>query len=159
MVLVLGLITLIGAKLWQLMDVGITAISIILSGYNKDYTPEALRQQYYPKLDTNSISYELSNSFGIENTDFFYDSVHLGKESLKKHLETNRPVLICVWNKPTSNRWTTASHYMILLAIDSEDMVYVSNPNGLDNSSKSSGWYSLDEIVPYLAKALYIESF
>ena len=29
---------------------GITALATILSGYNKNYTPEDLRQQYYPKL-------------------------------------------------------------------------------------------------------------
>jgi len=46
---------------------------------------------------------------------------------------------------------------MALLATD-ENLVYVSNPNGLENSSKSSGWYSLDEILPYVAKALFVEN-
>ena len=36
-------------------------------------------------------------------------------------------------------------------------MVYVSNPNGGKNDSKSSGWYDFDEVVPYIAKALYIK--
>ena len=58
---------------------GITAISTILSGYNKNYTPEDLRQKYYPVLDNETISKELSNTFHIKNTDFFYDSVHLSK--------------------------------------------------------------------------------
>ena len=48
------------------------------------------------------------------------------------HLETNKPIIVCVWNKPTDNRWTTASHYMVLLATDGNNMVYVSNPNGLE---------------------------
>lgn len=138
---------------------GITAISIILSGYNKNHTPESLRQKYYPVLDSSKISEELSNTFGIKNTDFYYDSVHLSKNKLQEHLETNRPILICVWNKPNNNRWTTDSHYMVLLACDSKDMVYISNPNGLENTSKSSGWYNFDEVVPYIAKALYIESY
>lgn len=55
------------------------------------------------------------------------------------------------------NRWTTASHYMALLATD-ENLVYVSNPNGLENSSKSSGWYSFDEVLPWVAKALFVEN-
>jgi hypothetical protein len=38
-------------------------------------------------------------------------------------------------------------------------MVYISNPNGLENSSKSSGWYNFNEVTPYIAKALYIESY
>jgi hypothetical protein len=138
---------------------GITAIAIILSGYKKNYTPEDLRQKYYPVLNNDTISQELSTTYGIKNTDFYYDSIHLSKDKLKEHLETNRPILICVWNKPNDNRWTTASHYMVLLATDGDDMVYISNPNGLENSSKSSGWYDFNEVTPYIAKALYIESY
>ena len=136
---------------------GITAISIILSGYNKNYSPEKLRKKYYPVLNNDKISSELSENFGIKNTDFFYDSSHLSKDVFVKHLKSNRPILICVWNKPNDNRWTTASHYMALLATD-ENLVYVSNPNGLENSSKSSGWYSFDEVLPYVAKALFVEN-
>lgn len=138
---------------------GITALSIILSGYNKNYTPEDLREKYYPFLSSEKISKELSNTFGIKNSDFYYDSVHLSKETIENHLKTNRPILICVWNKPTENRFTTTSHYMVLLAGDGNGMVYISNPNGLENDSKSSGWYNINEIIPYLAKALYIESY
>lgn len=136
---------------------GITAISIILSGYNKNYSPEKLRKKYYPILNNDKISKELSDTFGIKNTDFYYDSSHLSKDTFVKHLKTNRPILICVWNKPNNNRWTTASHYMALLATD-ENLVYVSNPNGLENSSKSSGWYSFDEVLPWVAKALFVEN-
>ena len=48
---------------------------------------------------------------------------------------------------------------MALLATDGKGMVYVSNPNGLKNDSKSSGWYDINEITPYLAKAIYIEDY
>lgn len=108
---------------------GITSLAIILSGYNKNYTPESLRKKYAPVLDYNNMSQELEETFGIENSDFYYDRTHLAKDALREHLETNRPILICVWNKPSENRWTTSSHYMVLLATDGEDMVYVSNPN------------------------------
>lgn len=138
---------------------GITAIATILSGYNKDFTPEDLRKKYFPVLDGEKISRELSKTFDIKNTDFYFSSIDFSKNALKKHLETNRPVLICVWNKPNENRWTSSSHYMVLLATDGDDMVYVSNPNGGENNSKSSGWYSFDEVVPYIAKALYIEDY
>ncbi len=136
---------------------GITAISIILSGYGKSVTPEDLRKKYYPVLNGDRISNVLSNTFGIANSDFLYDSSSLSDEKITAHLESNKPILICVWNKPNSNRWTTASHYMVLLAYDRNDMVYVSNPNGLKNSSKSSGWYNISEVIPYIAKALFIE--
>ena len=138
---------------------GITVMSIILSGYGKDYTPEDLREMYYPVMDYDKFSHELSSTFGIKNSDFYYDSVHLSDDSIIEHLQSNRPIVVCVWNSPTDNRWTTASHYMVLLAADSNNMLYVSNPNGLENDSKSSGWYDIDEITPYLAKAIYIEDY
>lgn len=138
---------------------GITAIATILSGYNKNYSPEKLRKKYYPVLDNELISDELSSTFKIKNSNFYYDDKHLSNDYIINHLKTNRPILICVWNKPTNNRWTTASHYMVLLATDENENVYVSNPNGLENSSKSSGWYNINEITPYLAKALFIEDY
>lgn len=52
-----------------------------------------------------------------------------------------------------------SSHYMVLLATDDKDMVYISNPNGGENDSKSSGWYNFKEVIPYIAKVLYIESY
>lgn len=137
---------------------GITAMSIILSGYGINKTPEDLRKCYYPVLNGEKISGELKK-FGINNSDFYFDSIHLSRESLNKHLNSNRPVLICVWNKPNENRWTTSSHYMVLLASDGDNKVYVSNPNGGKNNYKSSGWYKYEEIQPYIAKAMYIEEY
>lgn len=138
---------------------GITVMSIILSGYNKNYTPEDLRKRYYPVIDYEKLSKELSSVYGIKNSDFYYDAVHLSDKKIVEHLKTNRPIIICVWNKPNENRWTTSSHYMALLATDGKGMIYVSNPNGGENDSKSSGWYKLDEVIPYIAKALYIEEY
>ena len=138
---------------------GITVMSTILSGYNKKYTPDDLREKYYPVIDYDKLSKELSSVYGIDNSDFYYDSVHLSDKKIVEHLKTNRPIIICVWNKPNENRWTTTSHYMALLATDGKGMVYVSNPNGGENNSKSSGWYELDEVIPYIAKALYIEKY
>lgn len=137
---------------------GITAMAIILSGYNKNYSPEDLRKKYYPVLDYETINKELYNTFGIKNSDFYYDNIHLSNNSLLNHLSLDKPVLICVWNNPSNNRFTTSSHYMVLLACDNNSMVYVSNPNGGENDSKSSGWYNINEVSPYIAKALYVES-
>ena len=53
---------------------GITALSIILSGYDQKYSPEDLREKYYPVLKYDSLSKELSDTFKIKNTDFYYDS-------------------------------------------------------------------------------------
>ena len=104
-------------------------MSIILSGYGKDYTPEDLREKYYPVMNYEKLSNELSKTFGIKNSDFYYDSKHLSNDSIIEHLQSNRPIIVCVWNNPTNNRWTTASHYMALLATDGNNMIYVSNPN------------------------------
>ena len=138
---------------------GIVVLSIILSGYNIDYTPEDLREKYEPVMDYEKLSSELSSTFGIKNSDFYYDSTHLSNSYILEHLKSNRPIIVCVWNQPHDNRWTTASHYMALLACDDNNMVYVSNPNGLKNDSKSSGWYDIDEVSPYIAKALFIEDY
>lgn len=137
---------------------GITAMSIILSGYQKNITPEDLRKKYAPILNYEKLPQELSSTYHIKNSGFYYDTTHLSNKAIEDHLLTNRPIIICVWNKPAENRWTTASHYMVLLAADGQGMVYVSNPNGLENDSKSSGWYDINEITPYIAKAIYIES-
>lgn len=157
MKMLLGAIMNTGEELWLKMAVGITTMSIILSGYNKNYSPEDLRKKYYPVMNYDNFSKELS-SFGIENSDFYYDSIHLSSTSIIEHLKSNRPIIVCVWNKPSNNRWTTASHYMTLLAISDNNLVYVSNPNGGKKDSKSSGWYNIDEVCPYIAKALYITS-
>lgn len=138
---------------------GITVMSILLSGYQHPYTPEDLRKKYYPRLDGLQMAEELAETFAIENTGFLYSKDAFSEEKIVNHLKSNRPIIVCVWNKPTENRWTTASHYLLLLATDGENMVYVSNPNGLEDSSKSSGWYPLSEIIPFIAKIMYIETF
>lgn len=134
---------------------GITSLAIILSGYGIEQTPETLWEKYYPHLNGQDMSHELA-AFGIDNSDFYYDKTHLSQAALEEHLADDKPVLICVWNKPDENRWTTTSHYMVLLAC-AQEKVYVSNPNGGKDDSKSSGWYSFSEIEPYIAKAMYIE--
>lgn len=108
---------------------GITAMSIILSGYGKSCTPEDLRKEFFPVLNGDLISSTLSRVYNLSNSDFYYDSIHLSNETIERHLKSDRPILICVWNKPKANRWTTASHYLVLLACDNNHMVYVSNPN------------------------------
>lgn len=138
---------------------GITALSIIASGYGKNVTPEDLREEFYPVLDGNDFGSVLKNYYNIENTDFLYDTSYFSNNSILKHLKTNRPILVCVWNKPHDNRWTTASHYLVLLACDDNNKVYVSNPNGGKKDSKSSGWYDIDEVTPFIAKILFIESY
>jgi ABC-type bacteriocin/lantibiotic exporter with double-glycine peptidase domain len=136
---------------------GITALSIIASGYGKDYTPNDFREKYYPHLDTTKIQTELK-SMGIKCTDFYFDKSYISKTYIENWLKTNRPVLICV-DGTKENIWTQSSHYMVLLDCDEKNQVYLSNPNGEDGTEKSSGWYDLNEILPYVVKALFIESY
>lgn len=134
---------------------GITAISIMLSGQGIDVTPEDLRKKYEPHLSGDSISNALKYDFGIENSDFLYASVYFSKNYIIDKLKEEKPILICVWNKP-NNMWTEKSHYMVLLATDGKDEIYVSNPNGTEEENPS-GWYKCDKILPYIAKVLFIE--
>ena len=134
---------------------GITALSIIFSGYGIEYTPEDLIQKYKPHLNGNAISKALKNDFGIENSDFYYASIYFSKNYIMNKLEEENIILVCVWNKP-NDVWTKKSHYMVLLASDGDDKIYVSNPNGT-NKENPSGWYETNKILPYIAKALFIE--
>lgn len=133
---------------------GITSLSIILSGYGIDATPEDLRKRYEPHLNGEDISKTLKYDFGIENSDFYYSSVYFTKKYIMSKLEEGNPILICVWNKP-NDMWTKKSHYMVLLASDGKDKIYVSNPNGTKEENPS-GWYETDRILPYIAKVLFI---
>ncbi len=139
---------------------GLAAIATLLSGYEMNYTPEDLRKIYvnFPEehLEGDQMSKELSSRFGISNTDFLYADVYFKKDYIFEHLLQDKPILICVWNNP-DDKWTTASHYMLLLATDGDNKVYVSNPNGLYGKVKMSGWYSAEDILPYIAKAMFIE--
>jgi hypothetical protein len=95
---------------------------------------------------------------GIKCTDFYFDYSYISEKYIKKWLKTNRPVLICVDNSKT-NKWTQASHYMVLLDCDENGLVYLSNPNGEDGEENASGWYDMKEIEPYIVKASFIESY
>lgn len=138
---------------------GVAALATISSGYSKKYTPEELRKKYVKftgeHLEGDQMSSEIRKTLGLENSDFLYADAYFKKNYIIGHLKENRPILICVWNKPDS-KWTTSSHYMVLLATDEEDKVYVSNPNGLYGNEKMSGWYKTDEVLPYIAKALFV---
>lgn len=140
---------------------GITCLATLASGYGMDYTPEDLRKKYAPNkndhLSGDLISSELENYFNINNSDFCYADTYFQKEYIFNWLKDDKPILICVWDKPDC-KWTTSSHYMLLLATDNTSMIYVSNPNGSVTGSKKSGWYNYNDVLPYIAKALFIET-
>lgn len=92
----------------------------------------------------------------IACTDFYYSKQEINGDKIINWLITDRPILICVVNKQNS-RWTKASHYMVLLGYD-ENKVYISNPNQTNSGKKdSSGWYNIEEILPYIVKAVFIK--
>lgn len=135
---------------------GITTISIIGSGYGKDITPEDLRKQYYPHLKGNNIPKAIQK-LGINCTEFQYGVNYFTKEYITNYLEKDKPIMVCVVNKPDT-KWTTTSHYLVLLATDnSKNYIYVSNPNAEDGEDDSSGWYKTNDILPYIVKAVFIE--
>lgn len=136
---------------------GITSIAIIASGYNLDITPDDLRKKYYPHLETEDM-YIALNELGIKCEDFWFTTIYLNKKYILEWLQTDRPILICVDNTK-KNIWTAASHYMVLLACNEDGLVYLSNPNGVDGTDTASGWYEIDEILPFTAKALFIEDY
>ena len=115
---------------------GITSLAIVASGYGLDITPEDLRQKYYPHLEGDGMQSALKK-MGFKCTDFYYHGSYLSKKYITDWLKTNRPVIICVGSE-VENEWTASSHYMVLLDINSDGLVYLSNPNGLDGESTAS---------------------
>ena len=115
---------------------GITSMAIVASGYGLDITPEDLRQKYYPHLNGDDMA-SAFKKMGIKCTDFSYHESFLTKKYITDWLYTSRPVIICV-NSQIKNEWTENSHYMVLLDINSEGFVYLSNPNGLEGGNKPS---------------------
>lgn len=111
-------------------------MAIVASGYGKDITPEDLRQKYYPHLNGDDMAAAFKK-MGIKCTDFSYHDSYLTKKYITDWLYTSRPVVICV-NSQKKNEWTENSHYMVLLDINSEGFVYVSNPNGLEGGKRPS---------------------
>lgn len=120
---------------------GITCLATLASGYGMNYTPEDLRKKYAPTkkdhLAGDSISSELKTYFTIDNSDFRYADIYFEKDYIFNWLKEDKPILICVWDKPSS-KWTTSSHYMLLLATDNISKVYVSNPNGAIGTPRMS---------------------
>ena len=115
---------------------GITSIAIIASGYGLSVTPEDLRKEYYPHLDGENVQSALKK-MGFKCTDFYFHKSYLNKKYISDWLRTNRPIIICVGSKE-ENDWTNSSHYMDLLDINDNGLVYVSNPNGLDGEKRAS---------------------
>lgn len=120
---------------------GITCLATLGSGYGMDDTPEDLREKYTSKkashLAGERISEELEKYFHLPNSDFLYANTYFEKDYIFNWLKDDKPILICVWDKPNS-KWTTSSHYMLLLATDTISKVYVSNPNGEFGGTKMS---------------------
>ena len=115
---------------------GITSLAIVASGYGVDITPEDLREEYYPHLEGEKMPDAL-RKMGVKCTDFCFHDSYLNKKNVINWLKSNRPIIICVGSKE-QNDWTESSHYMVLLDINNDGLVYVSNPNGLDGESKAS---------------------
>lgn len=140
---------------------GITCMSILASGYGKNINPENLRKKYVTSksehLDGDKMSSEIIDYLGIDNTDFYYNNTYFEKEYIINWLKKDKPIIICVWDKPDYN-WTKTSHYMLLIATDGINKIYVSNPNGEYGQIKMSGWYDTEEVLPYIAKAMFIKT-
>ncbi len=115
---------------------GITTLAIIASGYGLNITPDDLREEYYPHLDADKMQSALKK-MGFKSTDFYFHKSYLSKKYIMDWLKTNRPVIICVGNEE-ENKWTESSHYMALLDINSKGLVYLSNPNGVEEKETNS---------------------
>lgn len=136
---------------------GITAMAIVLSGYGEKDNPKDLQKKYYPVMNYENMSQELLENYDIRSSGFYYDKNSLSEEKILKHLKNKKPLIVCAWTENGANRWTKSSHYLVLLAADDENNIYVANPGGSKYGINKNGWYQASQVVPYLAKVLYIE--
>lgn len=128
---------------------------LLLVGYVKEKTtPDSLRKKYYPHLPGDDIPKVLQEDFSVSCSDFMYDTSLFTKQNFSRQLREKGPILICVNNSP-SYRWTSASHYMVLLATNDKDEFYVSNPKNNVENKKKSNWYKASDILPYVVKAVF----
>ena len=104
--------------------------------YGLNITPDDLREKYYPHLEGEDMKNAL-NSMGLKCTNFYYHSSYLSKKHMSDWLKTNRPIIICLGSEK-ENSCTATSHYMVLLDINEQGLVYVSNPNGLEGKERAS---------------------
>ena len=136
---------------------GITAMAIVLSGYGKSVTPKDLQEKYYPVMNYENMSKELLENYNIKSSGFHYDNGSLSEEKILKHLKNDKPLIVCAWAENGINRWTKNSHYLTLLAANDENKIYVANPGGSEYGPNKNGWYNASQVVPYLAKVLFVE--
>lgn len=118
------------------MVVGLLHLQLLQVGYGLKTTPEDLRQKYYPHLDGEDINDALED-MGFKCTDFYFHKSYLNKKYITDWLKTNRPILVCLGSNK-ENKWTSSSHYMVLLDVNDEGYVYISNPNGLEEEDTAS---------------------
>lgn len=123
---------------------GPTSVSIVASGYGKNYTPgtlvEAARKKYHVSNFTASpdATGKMLTTAGLNYTETF----SLSKEQLKSHLNSGRPVVMSVDNS-CGGLFTNNTHYIAILDINKKgDKVYVANP-----SNKASGWIDINKVI------------
>lgn len=118
---------------------GPTSVAIIASGYGKNYSPGDIATLMGGAGTQSSISTisNVLNKIGISSHGVSTPS----KNSLKNQLLAGRPFVVSV-NNAMGSLFTTGGHLMAILGIDSNDNVYVSNPN----PSTKNGWVSLDTL-------------
>lgn len=118
---------------------GPTSVAIIASGYGKNYSPgdiATLMGGAGTQSSGNTISSVL-NKIGISSHPVY----SVTKQNIKAQLSSGRPFVVSV-DGSLNGLFTKSGHLMSILAIDSNDNVYVSNPN----PATKNGWVPLDTL-------------
>lgn len=118
---------------------GPTSVAIIASGYGKNYNPgdiATLMGGAGTQSSGTTISAVL-NKIGITSHAVYNPT----KQAMKQQLTSGKPFVVSV-DSSMGNLFTKGGHLMAILSIDSNDNVFVSNPN----PNTKTGWVPLDTL-------------
>lgn len=118
---------------------GPTSVAIIASGFGKNYSPGDIANLMGGKgaQSSGSTISTVLNQIGIPSHAVYSPT----KQALKEQLSSGKTFVVSV-NSNMNNLFTKTGHLMAILAIDSNDNVYVSNPN----PGTKTGWVPLDTL-------------
>ncbi len=122
---------------------GPTSVGIIVNGYGGQANVGEIAQFMKGPTDGNNIKKALKNFANLDST--VYSSGSNFAEIIKNNLTQGKPVIVSVSGTPTTT-FTKNGHIMAVLDINSNNQVWVSNPN----RATKNGWVDLDFLVKHM---------
>lgn len=122
---------------------GPTSVGIIASGYNINKNVGEIAKYMVGHTSASKLKSALNDLLNLKATIYYSGSDFASV--IRNNLTQGRPVIVSVKGSPTTS-FTKNGHIMAVLDINSEDKVWVSNPN----RKTKNGWVDLDFLVKHM---------